>query len=183
MNEPPVLVEASLHIFSRIAKPLAGVLMPVIPTIRSVLSACITHPTSSEVCVAALSACSSLVQSLPSSADRNKFQILVPSFHHVIVKVLTENEITVVPKMLELLIDFAEAVPNFFRSFVKDTNIVLDVLAVAENGHLEEGTRHLALEFVITLAEAKKLASGTLLPIIFFISVPINKPFLIQYIC
>jgi importin-5 len=178
ISEPPVLLEASLRIFARIARPLVDMLVPLIPTQRSVLSICISHPTSSNVCVAALSAFCSLVQSLPTPADRNKLQNLLTLFHRVIIKALTESEMTVVPKVLELLIDLAGSEPNFFRNFVKDTNIVLDILAVAENGQLEEGTRHLALEFVITIVEAGKLSTGT--SSILFMSVTMNKPFLIQ---
>jgi importin-5 len=182
IGEPPVLVEASLRIFARIAKPLADMLVPLIPTQRSVLSICITHPTSFDVRMAALSAFCSLVQSLRTPADRNKLQNLLTLLHRVIIKAPTENEITVVPKVLEQLIDLAGAEPNFFRNFIKDTNIVLDILAVAENDQLEEGTRHLALEFVITLAEARKPSMGTssILSFFFSMSVIMNKPFLIQ---
>jgi importin-5 len=174
-----VLVEANLRIFSRIAKPLAYMLVQLIPTLRSMLSIFITHPTSSDVRVAALSAFCSLVQSLPTPEDRNKLKNLLTSFHCVINEALVKKEIDVVQKLLELLIDISGTQPNFFCNFVKDTNIVMDILAVAENGQLEEGTRHLALEYVVTLAESRKLATGTLGVI--FVSVTMNKPFLIQY--
>jgi hypothetical protein len=159
--DQPVLIEANLRMFSRIAKPLADILVPLIPNLRSILSMCITHPTSSDVRVATLSAFCSLIQSLPTPADRNKLENLLTSFCHVIIEALVKKEIDVVQKMLKLLIDFSGTEPNFICNFVKDTNIVMDVLAVAENDQLEERTRHLALEYVITLAEARKPATGT----------------------
>jgi importin-5 len=161
ITDQPVLIEANLRIFLRIAKPLADMLVPLIPTLRSILSIFITHPTSSDVRVAALSAFCSLVQSLPTPADHNKLQNLLNLFHCVIIEALVKKEIDVVQKMLELLINSTGTQPNFFCNFVRDTNIVMDILAIAENGQLEEGTRHLALEYVITLAEARKPATGT----------------------
>lgn len=180
-KQPPILLEANLGVFSRIAKPLANILLPKIPILRSILSFCMAHPTSSDVRVAALSAYCSLVQSLPPSKERNKLRSLLRFFSCVILNAVLDEELTVVPKVLKLLIDFAGAEPNFIRDIVKNTDLVLSILNLLESDKLEEGTRHLALEFVITLAEARKPVPGT--PgILFYFSITMNKPFLIQYI-
>ena len=59
---------------------------------------------------------------------------------------------------LELLIELAEAEPRFLRRQIME--VVGSMLQIAEAGSLEEGTRHLAVEFVITLAEARERAPG-----------------------
>ncbi|XP_078155347.1 uncharacterized protein LOC144551302 isoform X2 [Carex rostrata] len=160
-NQSPILLEANLGIFSQIAKPLANILLPKIPILRSILSFCIAHPTSSDVRVAALSAYCSLVQSLPPSKDRNKLRSLLRFFYSVIHNAVRDEELTIVPKVLKLLIDFAGAEPKFIRDIVKNTALVLSVLNLFKSDKLKEGTRHLALEFVITLAEARKPVSGS----------------------
>lgn len=179
-NQSPILLEANLGIFSQIAKPLANILLPKIPILRSILSFCMAHPTSSDVRVAALSAYCSLVQSLPPSKDRNKLRSLLRFFYSVTHNAVRDEELTIVPKVLKLLIDFAGVEPNFIRDVVINTDLVLSVLNLFKSDKLKEGTRHLALEFVITLAEARKPVPGTH-GILFYFSITMNKPFLIQY--
>lgn len=59
---------------------------------------------------------------------------------------------------LELLIELAGTEPRFLRRQLPD--VVGAMLQIAEADSLEEGTRHLAVEFVITLAEARERAPG-----------------------
>ncbi|CAH1427325.1 unnamed protein product [Lactuca virosa] len=57
---------------------------------------------------------------------------------------------------LELLIELAGSEPRFLmRQLVE---VVGSMLQIAEADTLEEGTRHLAIEFMITLSEAKERA-------------------------
>ncbi|KAE8697875.1 40S ribosomal protein S5 [Hibiscus syriacus] len=59
-------------------------------------------------------------------------------------------------KALELLIELAETEPQFLRRQL--VNVVGSMLQIAESKSLEEGTRHLAIKFVITLTEARERA-------------------------
>ncbi|KAE8684056.1 ARM repeat superfamily protein isoform 2 [Hibiscus syriacus] len=59
---------------------------------------------------------------------------------------------------LELLIELAGTEPRFLRRQIVE--VVGSMLQIAEAESLEEGTRHLAIEFIITLAEARERAPG-----------------------
>ncbi|KAJ4815234.1 ARM repeat superfamily protein [Rhynchospora pubera] len=160
-SQAPIFVEANLRIFARITYKLADILPERLITLRSILSGCIGHPYSSDVRVAALLAACSFIQCLPPSEDRDKLQSLLAFFYPVVdIALYKDKDEVVVQKVLELLIDFVRAEPNFCRKFVMGTTIVRDILVIAANDQLENGTRHLALEFVITLAEARKPPPG-----------------------
>ncbi|KAJ3697766.1 hypothetical protein LUZ61_001471 [Rhynchospora tenuis] len=131
IKQPPVFLEATLRIFARITTKLADILPERLITLRSILSGCMTYPFSSDVRVAAL-----------------------------LASTLNDNDEVVARKVLDVLIDFVRAEPNFCQKYVMGTTIVRDILAIAENDRLEKGTRHLALEFVITIAEARKPTPG-----------------------
>jgi len=59
---------------------------------------------------------------------------------------------------LEMMIELAGAEPRFLRRQLPD--VVASMLQIAEAPGLEDGTRHLAVEFVVTLAEARERAPG-----------------------
>ncbi|XLS98251.1 hypothetical protein HN51_040986, partial [Arachis hypogaea] len=69
---------------------------------------------------------------------------------------------------LELLLELAGTEPRFLRRQLVD--VVGAMLQIAEAESLEEGTRHLAIEFVITLAEARERAPGMMRKLPQFIS-------------
>lgn len=69
---------------------------------------------------------------------------------------------------LELLIELAGTEPRFLRRQLVE--VVGSMLQIAEAESLEEGTRHLAIEFVITLAEARERAPGMMRKLPQFIS-------------
>ncbi|KAJ0941466.1 putative TOG domain, importin beta family [Helianthus annuus] len=69
---------------------------------------------------------------------------------------------------LELLIELAGTEPRFLRRQLVE--VVGSMLQIAEAETLEEGTRHLAIEFVITLAEARERAPGMMRKLPQFIS-------------
>ncbi|KAF2563645.1 hypothetical protein F2Q70_00014520, partial [Brassica cretica] len=78
------------------------------------------------------------------------------------IRTLTEslnngNEATA-QEALELFIELAGTEPRFLRRQLVD--IVASMLQIAEAESLEESTRHLAVEFLVTLAEARERAPG-----------------------
>ncbi|PRQ22692.1 hypothetical protein RchiOBHm_Chr6g0253081 [Rosa chinensis] len=77
------------------------------------------------------------------------------------------NEATA-QEALELFIELAGTEPRFLRRQILE--VVGSMLHVAEAESLEEGTRHLAIEFVITLAEASDGAPGMMRKLPQFIS-------------
>ncbi|CAH1423422.1 unnamed protein product [Lactuca virosa] len=69
---------------------------------------------------------------------------------------------------LELLIELVGTEPRFSRRQLVE--VVGSMLQIVEADTLEEGTRHLAIEFMITLAEARERAPGMMRKLPQFIS-------------
>ncbi|XP_015167125.1 importin subunit beta-3-like [Solanum tuberosum] len=68
--------------------------------------------------------------------------------------------------MLNLFIELAKKEPRFFRRQLVD--VVSDMFEIAEDKSVKEKTKHLAVEFVLTLVEAKKKAPGMMKKLPFF---------------
>ena len=75
-----------------------------------------------------------------------------------LTEALNSGQEATAQEALELLIELAGTEPRFLRRQLVD--VVGSMLQIAEASSLEEGTRHLAIEFVITLAEARERAPG-----------------------
>ncbi|KZV20980.1 importin-5-like [Dorcoceras hygrometricum] len=121
-----------------------------------------------DVKIAALSAVINFIQCLSSSNDRDRFQDLLPSMMRTLTEALNSGQEATAQEALELLIELAGTEPRFLRRQIVD--VVGSMLQVAEAESLEEGTRHLAIEFVITLAEARERAPGMMRKLPQFIS-------------
>ena len=100
-----------------------------------------------------LRAAINFIQCLLSSADRDRFQDLLPMMMmQTLIEALNCRQEATGQGALVLLIELAGTEPRFLgRQLV---NVMGSMLQIAEDESLEEGTRHLAVEFMITLAEA-----------------------------
>nr|CAD1840395.1 unnamed protein product [Ananas comosus var. bracteatus] len=155
----PHLQESALLVFARLADYIADSLRQYLPTIHDLLLASLSHPSSPDVRIAALGATVNLVQCLHSSADRDRLQDLLPAMMRALTDSLNSGQEAAAQEALELLVELAGAEPRFLRRQLAD--VVGAMLQVAEaEDRLEEGTRHLAVEFVVTLAEARERAPG-----------------------
>ncbi|XP_074557446.1 uncharacterized protein LOC141813385 [Curcuma longa] len=157
----PRLQESALLVFSQIAYVLAddaSFIGPHLATLHSLLLAALSHPSDPDVRVAALSAAVNLVTSLESAADRNRLADLLPAMMRTLTESLNSGHEAAAQEALELLVELAGAEPRFLRRQIGD--VVGAMMQIAEADGLEEGTRHLAIEFVITLAEARERAPG-----------------------
>uniref|UniRef100_A0A0A9CPZ9 TOG domain-containing protein n=1 Tax=Arundo donax TaxID=35708 RepID=A0A0A9CPZ9_ARUDO len=85
-------------------------------------------------------------------------QDLVPVMMGSITGCLDAGQETYAQEALELLVELAGAEPKFLRRQIAD--VVEGMLQVAEAAEWEDRTRHFAVEFVITLAEARECAPG-----------------------
>ncbi|CAL9075260.1 unnamed protein product, partial [Musa acuminata var. zebrina] len=149
---PPRLQESALLVFAQIAYVLAddaSFVGPHLPT-STPSPFRLSHPSSPDVRVAALSAAVNLVTSLESAADRNRLADLLPAMMRTLTESLNSGQEAAAQEALELLVELAGAEPRFLRRQLAD--VVGAMLQIAEADGLEEGTRHLAIEFVITLA-------------------------------
>ena len=112
--------------------------------------------------IAALSDAINFIQCLSSSTDRDMFQDLLPAMMRTITRTITEalncGQKATTKEALKLLIELVGTEPWFLRLQLVD--VVGSTLQIAKAETLEEGTRHLAVEFVIALAEARERAPG-----------------------
>ncbi|XP_021282305.1 importin-5-like [Herrania umbratica] len=162
VNSPnPNLQESALLIFSRLAQNIGETtetLIPHLNTLHSVFFKCLSNPTSCDVRIAALSASISFIQCISNGKDRDTFQDLLPLMMQTLTEALNSGLEATAQEALELLIELAGSEPRFLRRQIME--VVGSMLQIAEAESLEEGTRHLAVEFVITLAEARERAPG-----------------------
>ncbi|KAM0885113.1 hypothetical protein ACQ4PT_030536 [Festuca glaucescens] len=156
--DAPNLQESALLIFARLADYIAESLLDHLMTIHNLLAAALAHPTSPDVRIASLSAAVNLVQCLPTNSDRDKMQDLLPAMMRALTDCLNSSQEASAQEALELLVELAGAEPRFLRRQIAD--VAGAMLQIAEATQLEDGTRHMAVEFVITLAEARERAPG-----------------------
>ncbi|KAJ0714055.1 putative armadillo-like helical, TOG domain, importin beta family [Helianthus annuus] len=93
---------------------------------------------------------------------------LLPAMMTTLTEALNGGQEATAQEALELLIELAGTEPRFLRRQLVE--VVGSMLQIAEAEALEEGTRHLAIEFVITLAEARERAPGMMRKLPQFIS-------------
>ncbi|EFH68149.1 hypothetical protein ARALYDRAFT_314839 [Arabidopsis lyrata subsp. lyrata] len=154
----PNLQEYALLIFSRLAQYIGETLIPYLSTLHSVFSQSLRNSTSADVRITALGAAINFIQCLSKASDRDMFQDLLPLMMQTLTEALNSGQEVTAQEALELLIELAGTEPRFLRRQIVE--IVGSMLQIAEAESLEEGTRHLAVEFVITLAEARERAPG-----------------------
>lgn len=157
-SDSPKLQESSFLMLSQLAQFIGETLIPYITDLHRVFLNVLNSSPNPDVKIAALSAVINFIQCLTSSSDRDRFQDLLPSMMRTLTEALNSGQETTAQEALELLIELAGAEPRFLRRQIVD--VVGSMLQVAEANGLEEGTRHLAIEFVITLAEARDRAPG-----------------------
>ncbi|KAK2641516.1 hypothetical protein Ddye_023279 [Dipteronia dyeriana] len=162
------LQESAFLIFAQLSQYIGESLIPHIKHLHAVFLNCLTNSNNPDVKIAALNAVINFIQCLTSSSDRDRFQDLLPSMMRTLTESLNNGNEATAQEALELLIELAGTEPRFLRRQLVD--VVESMLQIAEAESLEEGTRHLAIEFVITLAEARERAPGMMRKLPQFIS-------------
>ncbi|KAK9169628.1 hypothetical protein Syun_001768 [Stephania yunnanensis] len=167
-SDSPRLQESALLIFAQLSQYIGEILVPHLNTLHSVFLQCLSSSASADVRIAALGAAINFIQCLSSPAERDRFQDLLPPMMQTLTEALNCGQEATAQEALELLIELAGTEPKFLRRQLVD--VVGSMLQIAEAESLEEGTRHLAIEFVITLAEARERAPGMMRKLPQFIS-------------
>ncbi|KAL0459870.1 UNVERIFIED_CONTAM: Importin-5 [Sesamum latifolium] len=167
-SNSPKLQESAFFMFSQLAQFIGQLLIPYITDLHTVFLNVLNNSPNPDVKIAALSAVINFIQCLSSSNDRDRFQDLLPSMMRTLTEALNSGQEATAQEALELLIELAGTEPRFLRRQIVD--VVGSMLQIAEAESLEEGTRHLAIEFVITLAEARERAPGMMRKLPQFIS-------------
>ncbi|KAF8035391.1 hypothetical protein BT93_C1424 [Corymbia citriodora subsp. variegata] len=167
-SDSPKLQEAAFLIFAQLAQYIGDSLTPYIKELHGVFLQCLSSSKNPDVKIAALNAVINFIQCLSNSSDRDRFQDLLPVMMHTLTEALNNGNEPTAQEALELLIELAGTEPRFLRRQLVE--VVGSMLQIAEAESLEEGTRHLAIEFVITLAEARERAPGMMRKLPQFIS-------------
>ncbi|GFZ20798.1 ARM repeat superfamily protein [Actinidia rufa] len=167
-SDSPKLQESAFLIFAQLSQYIGETLIPHIKHLHAVFLQCLTSSPNSDVKIASLSAVINFIQCLSNSSDRDRFQDLLPAMMTTLTEALNGGQEATAQEALELLIELAGTEPRFLRRQLVD--VVGSMLQIAEAETLEEGTRHLAIEFVITLAEARERAPGMMRKLPQFIS-------------
>ncbi|KAJ8645121.1 hypothetical protein MRB53_006869 [Persea americana] len=156
--ESPRLHESALLILARLSQFAPDCLLHHLPSLHSLFLQSLSPSAFSFVRIAALSAAVSFIQCLSAPADLDRFQDLLPPMMQTLSEALNSGQEATAQEALELLVELAGAEPRFLRKQLSD--VVGAMLQIAEAEELEDGTRHLAIEFVISLAEARERAPG-----------------------
>lgn len=151
-SESPRLKESALILFGE----LCDYMQPHVATLRSVFQECLAPASTMDVRVAALRTTAKFAESL---GDIETFQHLVPDMKGVLTDALNKGDEAVAMEALEVFVELAGSEPRFLQQNIVD--VVACMLQIAKADGLEEGTRHLAVEFLIALAEIGGLEEGT----------------------
>ncbi|KAK6772665.1 hypothetical protein RDI58_027903 [Solanum bulbocastanum] len=167
-SDSPKLQESAFLIFAQLAQYIGGILVPYTKDLHSVFLQNLNNSSNPDVRIAALSAAINFIQCLAIASQRDRFQDLLPGMMSTLTEALNLGQEATAQEALELMIELAGTEPRFLRKQLVD--VVGAMLQIAEAESLEEGTRHLAIEFVITLTEARERAPGMMRKLPQFIS-------------
>ncbi|GJP49341.1 hypothetical protein CLOM_g8564 [Closterium sp. NIES-68] len=152
------LKEASLLIFAQLVHFFQAQLKPHLPTLHNVLLQCLSQSANPDVRIAALRAAANFVEALETPEELTQFQDLLPGMMQTLNLALQSKDEASAQEALEMLIEVAGIEPRYMRKQL--TDVIAAMLQIAESTQLEDATRHLAIEFLITLAEARERAPG-----------------------
>eukprot|EP00002_Diphylleia_rotans_P019939 TRINITY_DN385_c0_g1_i1.p1 TRINITY_DN385_c0_g1~~TRINITY_DN385_c0_g1_i1.p1 ORF type:complete len:1092 (-),score=290.69 TRINITY_DN385_c0_g1_i1:178-3453(-) len=146
----PAHRESALKIFGELSAVFSSNFMNYAHQILQLLSARLQDGATA-VRIASLNACSTFLMSLEDRQHIEMFQPLLPLMLETISFALNSNEEESARAAIEHFINIADEQPKFIRSQI---SVVVDgMLGIAMSTTLEDETRHLALEFLVSLAE------------------------------
>ena len=102
--------------------------------------------------VAALKAIASFLLALQDNRSRQAFGDLIPTMLTTTSDALATGDEAEVRSSLEVFVEIAESQPKFLKKAL--VQCVHGMISIAGNADLEDATRHLALEFLLTIAES-----------------------------
>jgi len=157
-SQNPRMMEGSLNMFAQLASFILPVLMEHLQTMYTILQTCMAANHSLDVRSAALAAAGIFIEELEDEKHREQFFSLVPAMLDVMKAALEGGEEKNAQEAIEAFIEIAEVHPKFVRNSL--AQVLETMMTIAEASQLEESTRKLACEFVVTLCEAREQAPG-----------------------
>lgn len=152
--------ESALLIFGQLAPVLAPVLQSHLATLHQVLGVSMQSTVIFDVRIAALKATINFILNLEADKQCDQFQTLLPLMLETLAAALNTGQELQAQEALEALIELADNHPRFLRKQLE--SVLNAMILVAEADSLDDATRNYAVEFLLTLAEAREKAPGML---------------------
>jgi len=149
----PNLHEAALLIFSALAELIAENehMKAFHPTLLQVFRVSLQPDKAIAIRSAALKALASFLLTLRNAQSRNAFQELVPMMMSTIEQTMLSGDEVDCRTAIEVFVEIVEYQPKFLKNHVE--TVVSGMIQISSNTNLEDGTRHIALEFLVSVAE------------------------------
>ncbi|XP_009594485.1 uncharacterized protein [Nicotiana tomentosiformis] len=156
----PYLKGAACIIFAILSKDIGETTVPCVKDLHKLFLNTLNDDTLHlQVRITAARAVITFIQSVPSSNEKERFQELLPGMMKALTDTLNnKRREDAAEQVLLFLIKLAKNEPRFLRRQLVD--VVGTMFDIAEDKSLEERTRHLAIEFVLALVEAREKAPG-----------------------
>lgn len=143
--------ESGFGVFNQLATHMTSKgLQPFLPMLLEVLNSGMNDQQGS-VRIAAIEATCSIVMVL-SKSGRQQFQQLIGSMLTVLAKTLNESDYDAATTVVESFIEIAVQYPAFFKHHA--TTVIGAMFQIAKTEAVEENVRHLAMEYMVSLAES-----------------------------
>eukprot|EP00736_Rhodelphis_marinus_P007337 Rmarinus@m.1215 len=146
----PSLKEAALVVIGSTAEAMSQVLVQHLNDVCGIFQECLGDQNPG-VRRAALEAICHVLQKLENMSDIDVVMNLMPSMLAVLQSMLADNSVDDANNSIKLLIEIAEAEPKFVRKHMAPVTTTFINIAAAQQ--LDEATRQLAVEFLVSLAE------------------------------
>jgi len=151
-NPKDTLRVCSLSIFSDLSQFVAPTMKQHFGTLQEILQQALQDPFMN-VRIAAVSATANVMTVLETNDEKEKFRKLLPMMLDCVSKALNEKKEQEARDALEVFVEVAEVEPLFLRPYV--VPLIDAMFQIGSAAGLEPETRHMAIEFILTLAENK----------------------------
>jgi hypothetical protein len=150
-NQNPNIRENALAVFNQLATYLQNKgIAPHLQNVREMLAFCLNDKENSKVRLAALEAACSVILVLEKN-QYGPFQDLLPLMLGVLAQDLNAGNTESAAASIESIIEIAVSKASFFKKHA--ANVVGAMYQIAKTTNLDDSVRHLAMEFMISLAE------------------------------
>jgi len=151
-NPKDTLRVCSLSIFADLSQFIASTMKQHFGTLQELLQQALQDPFMT-VRIAAVSATANVMTVLETNEEKERFRKLLPMMLDCVSKALNEKKEQEARDALEVFVEVAESEPLFLRPYV--VPLIDAMFQISGADGLEPETRHMAVEFILTLAENK----------------------------
>ena len=137
-------------IIAQLPESIGYTLIPYIKDIHSVFLNCLANSKSFEVKIVAMYGTNNFIQCIKNFGDKDSFRDLLPAMMNILPDALNASQESTAREAIIVLIELAKSNPRSLIT-IQIGKLVDFMLQMARAEQLDEGTRHLAIEFVITI--------------------------------